>query len=141
MAGWAGCRARVTQLFLTAPEHPLERHFEFDFDVLAALRAAGAPPEKRVEQPPAEIEIEAAENVIEIDAGKQILGRKVRHAGKTVGVVLSALLGIGEYSVGRSNLLEAFLGAGLLVAVGVKLQRELPEGVLDRLLIGVARDA
>jgi len=58
-----------------------------------------------------------------------------------VGVVLSALLGIGEYSVGRGNLLEAFLGAGLLVAVGMILQRELAEGVLDRLLIGVARDA
>jgi len=58
-----------------------------------------------------------------------------------VRVILGAFLGIGEYRVGRGDLLEAFLGAGLLVAVGMVLQRELAEGVLDRLLIGVARDA
>src|SRR3990167_3827950 len=125
MARRAACRAFVAQLFLAAPEHAFERNFEPDFDVLAARRAARAPAKKRVEQSSAEVEIEAAEDVVKIDPGKQVLRRKVRDAGEAVRIVLGALLRIGEHRVGRGDLLETLLGAGLLVAVGMILQREL----------------
>ena len=61
-----------------------------------------------------------------------------RHRAEAV--VLGALVGIGQDGVGLVDLLEALLG--LLVAgvpVGVVLQRELAEGLLELGLAGVAR--
>jgi hypothetical protein len=57
------------------------------------------------------------------------------------GIVFRALLGIGQHRVGSGDLLEAFLRAGLLVAVRVIFQRQVAEGILDGLGVGVALDA
>ena len=56
-------------------------------------------------------------------------------------VVALALLGIAEDVVGLGDLLEALLGAGVLVRVRVVLARELAVGLLDLVLRGLAVDA
>src|SRR3989449_320716 len=56
-------------------------------------------------------------------------------------VVALALLGIGEDLVRLVDLLEALLGARVLVDVRVVLARELPVGLLDVVGRGVLRNA
>jgi hypothetical protein len=96
-----------------------------------------------IEQIVAEIEAGAhvVEDVTEVDTAEKILFADTGDTGETARIVIGTLLRIGEHRIGGGDLLEAILGAGLLVAVGMVLQRELAEGILDRLLIGVARDA
>jgi hypothetical protein len=101
-----------------------------------------APAEKALEQPTAaQAEVETAEDVLEIDAGEQVLGRKIGHPGEAAAVVFRALLGVGQDGIGGGDLLEALLGARFLVAVRVVFQRELAEGVLDRLGVGIPGEA
>ena len=57
-----------------------------------------------------------------------------------VAVVGGAPLGVGEDLVGLGGLLELLLGLRVVrVDVGVQLAREPAEGLLDLLLVGVAR--
>src|SRR6516165_8827895 len=57
------------------------------------------------------------------------------------GIIGCAFLRIIEDRIGFRDFLEAVLGAGLLVAVGMVFERQLPKGILDRLLIRLTRDA
>jgi len=57
------------------------------------------------------------------------------------GVVFRALLRIGQHRIGGSDFLEARLGFRRLVAVRMVFQGEVAEGILDRLRIGVPRNA
>ena len=98
---------------------------------------------KMIEQPSArtEIEVKATEQIFEINAAEQIFAAETGYALEPSCVVFGPLLRIGEHGVGFGNLLEALLGARLLVAVGVVQQGELAESVLDRLAVGVFRNA
>ena len=125
---------------LAAAQDPFEGHLDGHLEVLTR-RPAGLPAEEAVEQAAAEIEAEAAEQVLEVDAPEQVLGGEPGDAGKTPGIVLPPLLLVREDRVGLGDLLEPLLGARLLVPVRVVLERELPERVLDDRLVGVARDA
>ena len=68
-------------------------------------------------------------------------GEKPGDPGIAAGIVLGPLLRIAQDRVGLGDLLEAVACAWLLVAIGVILERELPKRILDRLYVGVARDA
>ncbi len=85
----------------------------------------------------AEIEIQAAENILEIDAAEQVFLAEAFHAGKPAGIVFRALLRIGQDCIGLGDFLEAFFGARLLVAVGVIFHRERAKRILDRFLVGI----
>jgi hypothetical protein len=61
----------------------------------------GAAAEEALEQSrPADVEAETAEDVLEVDAAEQVLGREARHAGKAAGVMLRALPGIAQDGIG-----------------------------------------
>ncbi len=126
---------------LPAVEDAFQRHGNGDLDILAPPRR-GAAAEKAIEWTHSpEIKAETPEDVLEIDAAEQILGGEVGDAGIAARIVLRALLGIAQDRVGLGDLLEAIGCARFLVPVGVVLQGELAESVLDRLLVGVSRNA
>jgi len=113
--------------FLAAVENPLKRHFESDFDVLAAS-ARRAAAEKAVERPRgSEFKAEAAEYVAEIDAAKQVLGRKARDARAAARIIFGSFLGIAQNRVGFGDLLEALGRVRRLVAVGVDISGQVGE--------------
>ncbi len=58
-----------------------------------------------------------------------------------VAVIGRASVGVGEDLVGLGGLLEAFLGVGLLVDVGVQLAGQPAEGLLDLSVVSAAADA
>ena len=58
-----------------------------------------------------------------------------------VAVIGGAAIGVGEDLVGLGGLLEALLGVGLLVDVGMQLAGEAAERLLDLGVVGAARDA
>ena len=62
-------------------------------------------------------------------------------AGVPVAVVERARLGVRQHLVRLGHLAEARLGVGLRRHVGMQLAREPAERLLDRRLVGVARDA
>ena len=61
--------------------------------------------------------------------------------GVPVPVVQRARLGARQDLVGLGHLAEAQLGVGLVRHVGMQLPGEAPERLLDRRVVGVARDA
>ena len=130
---------------LAAACHFLQRDREHDLDVLAA--GCAAPFKKAIEQTAARAEPEiesnsaSAEDLVEIDPAKQILRRVAHHSREAAAVILRALFRIGQDGVGRGDFLELLLRVRLPVAVGMILQRELAEGVLDLLFIRIARHA
>ena len=82
-----------------------------------------------------------AQDVIEVDAAKQVLGREASDTGAASHIVFGPLLRVAQDRVGLRDLFE-FLGGGrILVAVRMVFQRQLTECVLDRLVIGVAWNA
>ena len=89
----------------------------------------------------AKVEVQPAENIIEIDAAEQVLLTETLHTGEAARIVFGALFRVGQDGIGLGYFLEALLGSRLLVAVGMIFQCEIAERVLDRLLVGVLRDA
>jgi hypothetical protein len=73
--------------------------------------------EQTVEQPASEIEMQPTENILEVDAAKQVLGSKSCYAGKSAGVVFGPFLWIGKNRVGLRDFLKAFFCARLFIAV------------------------
>src|SRR5690606_26020879 len=129
--------ARHLDLAIAAEGRLLEAHPQRVAQVLAATtpaaRASGARAEELVEQVAEEV-LEAAR--AEVEARGAALERSV-----TVAVVARTLGGIGQDLVGLRGLAE--LGLGELVTrvpVGMVLEGELAEGLLDRLLVGGAID-
>lgn len=98
---------------------------------------------KLVEQAATQVEIEtgAAEDVAEVDAAEQVFRREACDAGKAAAIVFGAFFWVGQDRVGFGDLFEAFFCACLLVAVGVVFKRQRAEGILDRLGVGIVRDA
>ena len=124
---------------LEALERVLERDPHLDLDVrpaLAALRAAAAAAAA------ASAAEEPAEDVAEVEVAEVDVGRPRPAVGRAEGVVLLALLGIGEDVVGLLDLLEPLLGLGIArVVVRVVLAGELPVGLLQVVGGGVLGDA
>lgn len=142
VAGGTACRAIEADFFLAPRGDPLQRNEYFHLDVLSPPRAGAALAEEPFEgASAAKIEIESAENILEIDAAEQVLPAESGHSGKAAAVVFAAFRRVGENGIGFGDFLETLLGARLLVAVGVIFQGEAAEGVLDRLLVGVLGDA
>ena len=86
---------------------------------------------------------QAAEEVLEAGRAAAATGAAGGEAGAAVahradGVVLLALLGVGQDRVGLADLLEPLLGRGVpRLGVGVERARELAVGLLDRRGVGV----
>ena len=127
--------------FAAPAGHLFERHGQVDLDVLSSGRTIRAAPEKSVEKTAAKIEVQAAEEIFEVDAAEQVLGRKAGHSRESQVVILRPLLRVGENGIRLCDLFKAFFGTRLFVAVRMVLERELAEGSLDRLLVRVARDS
>ena len=112
--------ALQVDLAVHAENRLLERYGCSGLDVAAALRraaCAGAEPaEERVEY------VAEAAEVLEALEAAAPAGAHVPEA-----VVLRPLLRIAEHLVGGVDLLEPLLRAGVLVPVGMVLQRETPE--------------
>ena len=72
-------------------------------------------------------------------APPRLARRAVRDANGRV--VLAPLATVGQRAVRLLDALEGFLGHGLLVLVGVQLERELVEGLLDLAAARAGRDA
>src|SRR5690606_4212179 len=88
--------------------------------------------------------VEAAQTDVGKDISKvhprpQIFGAEPGDRRTTAGVVLGAFLRVGQHRVGLGRLLEALLCVRFLAAVGVVLQCEAMERLLDLLAIRVAR--
>src|SRR5574340_699878 len=140
-AGRTGFGAGEPHHLRAAARHPLQRHGQPDLDVGAARRP-GAAAEKAVEQPhAAEIGVEPAKQILEIDAAEQVFRGEAGDPGKAVGVIFGPLLRVGQDGVGFRDLLEFRLRPGLLVAIRMIFEGERAEGVLDRLLVGVPGNA
>ena len=115
-----------------------------DRDVAALDRAAGAAaahPEQVAERAAA-----AEERLEDVrDRAERLEVRRVPAAAQplaAVAVVGRAALGVRQDLVRLGGLLELLLGVGVVaVDVGVKLASQAPERLLDRRLVGVARDA
>ena len=88
----------------------------------------------------AEVKIEPAEDILEVDAAEQIFLAEALDTGKAARIVLGAFPGVGQDGIGLGDLLEALFGAGFLVAVGVIFHRKVAERILDRLLVGILGD-
>src|SRR5690606_34901759 len=86
-------------------------------------------------------ETQPCEQIAEVEPIDQILRRESCDTGGPPSVVRRTLLRIGQDGIGLGDLFKALLGAGLLVAVRVVLQREAAERILDGLRVGVAWDA
>jgi hypothetical protein len=128
-----------------AMEHPFQRHCDGQLEVGASARpgaAAEGPVEEAAAEPDTTVaEQIGAENVLQVNMAKQILCRIAGDAGMAAGVVIRPSLRIGGNRIGLGDFLEPFLGARLLIAVGVVFEGQLAEGVLYRLLIRLMRDA
>jgi hypothetical protein len=96
--------------------------------------------EQPIEEPPA-VEPVSSEHLAEINATEEVLDREAGHAGESAKVVVGALGRVRENGISLGDLLESCFGLGLLAAVRVVLEGEAPKGVLDRLVVCVARDA
>jgi hypothetical protein len=90
-----------------------------------------------VEDAPAKTE--TTEEVAEIDAPEQIFRRATPLP--TSSIVFGALLRVGEHGVGFGDLFKFFFGIGCFITARMIFQSEITEGGLDRLLVGIARDA
>src|SRR5512135_2422487 len=88
----------------------------------------------------AEIEIEPAEDILEVDAAEQVFLTEALHAGKSARVVLGTFLRVGQDGIGLGNFLEPLFRPGFLVAVRVILHRKAAERILDRFLVGIFGD-
>jgi hypothetical protein len=88
----------------------------------------------------AEIETKSAKDFFEIDAAEHVFGRQARHSRVVASVIFRPILRIAQDRIGLGDFPETVARARFLVAIGVILERELPESVLDRLHIGVPRD-
>jgi hypothetical protein len=73
---------------------------------------------------------EDAEDVVDSHAGEVVQTGTIE-AGVPITVIALALLRVGEHLVGLGGLLEALLGVGCLVSVGVVLEGGLAVGPLD----------
>ena len=119
---------------------------ELDLQVVAQVGAAGrAGPVALAEAAESEDVAQIAQDVAEVgeDGGVEALrSAPAVDAGMAELVVAPALRGVGQHGVGLGRLLEAFLGRGVArVPVGVVLERQLPVGALDLLIVRGAGDA
>ena len=96
---------------------------------------------KRAAAAKAEVKIEPAKDVFEVDAAEKILLAEAFHSGKSAGIVFGAFLRVGQYRIGLGDFLESFLGPRFLVAIRVVFQREAAESILDRFLFGIPGNA
>lgn len=85
----------------------------------------------------AEIEAQAPQQILEINSAEQVFRREAGDASKASAVVFGVLPRVREDGVGFGDFFESLLGAGLLVAIGMILESQLAEGVLDRLRVRV----
>ena len=106
-----------------------------DFAVLAT-RWPGPRSEHSLEQSTAAAS-ESAQNFVEIDATKQILGREAGHAGNAMRIVFGSLLRIAQDRIGLGNLFEPVGSRRVLISVGMVFQGKLTERVLDRFSDGL----
>ena len=93
-------------------------------------------------RPPPPNGLPAAEEGVEDVVDATAAAEAERIAGQALGaepVVALPLLGVGEHLVGDGDLLEALLGGGIRVGVGVQLPRQAPVGALDVVGRGVPR--
>ena len=142
----AGVAARVGvvgDLDLLAVRGLLERDLHGDRHVPALHRPAArtaAAAERGVEAAGAE---EGREEVGDRPEVAEVRGvAAAAQAFVAVGVVLLPAIGVRQHLVGLGRLLELGLGVRVVgVDVGVQLARQPPERLLDRRLVGVARDA
>ena len=143
-----GRRARLDSVAATrrAGHRDLERHChrdapgrlgELDLDGRADICAAAAGPGR--EQVVAEERREDVREPADVELRRPEPART--EPGVPVPVVQRARLGAREDLVGLGHLAEAQLGVGLVRDVGMQLPGEAPERLLDRRVVGVARDA
>jgi hypothetical protein len=137
-----GCRASDVHRLLTTGEDPLEGHCDGDLQIGALLRTTwtAAAKETLKETPPPEARVQTTEEVADIDTAEEILGGKTTHTRHATGVVCRALLRVREDCIGFGNLLKLLLSVRRFVAVGMILQGQLTKGVLECLLVRIARD-
>ena len=115
-------------LLRRAEDGLLERQLQVVAQVLAALDALpGAARPGGAEERLEDVLDRQADEVAEVDR----LARATIERLVSVAVVHAALLGIREDLVGLGGFLEALGGFGRLIAIGVKLERELAIGLLD----------
>jgi hypothetical protein len=143
VTGMAAHRMAQANLLLAAARHPLQCDIQRHFDIRSARRSdRAATMEKTVEQPSStEIEIKPAENVVEIDSAEQVFAAKPFHSGESARVILGTFFRVGQDGIGLGDFLEALLGPRFFVAIRVVFQREVAEGILDRLLVGIFGNA
>src|SRR5256886_13339478 len=149
----AGLRARAValrarrlqrdrDLRLDTLERVLEGEIDLHLDVAAALGAgssAARPAAEDAAEEIAEVAEVADVEVAEVDVAALEAAAPVRRAE---GVVLLALLRIGEQVVGALDFLESLLGRGVArITVRVVLARELAVGLLDLVGRGALCDA
>src|SRR6185503_19888822 len=116
----------------------LERDLEHRLGVAPAAREAATAASE-----------EAAEEVVGVPAAAELELHAVATEaleplevpGRRTAVVARALVRVAQHLVGLRDLLEAVLGVGLLVDVGVVGARETAVGAADLLLARVAVDA
>ena len=133
---------------LRALDGLLERQRDRRLQVAAALghglraHAAAAPAARGVEDPGQDVREGAEVGPGGAAAGGSAAAERPGPAEDAAAAVVAlALLRIAEHVVGLGDLLEALLGAGVLVRVRVVLARELAVGLLDLVLRGLAVDA
>ena len=112
----------------------LDRHLGDD-----VAAAGGAAPASAPEQVVAEEGAEEVAEGAEVEVGR--LEAAGAEPGVAVAVVELARLRVRERLVGLRDLAEAHLGLRMVGDVRMQLAREPAERLLDRLLVGVSRDA
>ena len=115
LAGLAGHRVADVHLLFAAMQHAFERDGHADFQVLPAGQCA--PAAKQTIEEATASDAQPTQDVIEVDAAKQVLGREASDTGAASHIVFGPLLRVAQDRVGLHDLFE-FLGGGrILVAV------------------------
>src|SRR5258706_2091030 len=136
-AGLARLPARNLDLFLAAAHGVFEGDGQLIAQVCATLRSA-APRARRAGGRGLKDRLENIAEAAEAEASERSAARGAAiDGGMAEAVVGLALLGIAEHLVPFVDLLEAFLGALLLVDIRMILARQLAKRLLDLFLVGV----
>ncbi len=130
-----GCLERDVDLDSPRGVDELDRDLGPEIGTALLRRAPGAAAEDVVAEERREEVAEAAH--VEVRR-REPAGAKARVA---VAVVERAAFGAREHLVGLGHLAEADLGLGLARDVGMELARQPAKRLLDRRVVGVARDA